>query len=123
MMAETFVYIENLRLYAYHGVLPQERIVGNGYVINVRVGYPWYAATASDDVRDTLNYAELADIIEKEMAIQSALLEHVAGRIEKAIVTAFPHVTSLHLDIRKIAPPIAQQTNGCGVIIEKKYES
>jgi len=120
-MVETYVYIENLHLHAYHGVLSQERIVGNDYVINVRVGYPWQDAMVTDDVTDTLNYAELADIIEKEMATPSALLEHVAGRIEKAILKVCTKCSSLHLDIKKVAPPISQQTSGCGVILEKKY--
>ena len=117
-MALTHVYIKNLRMHAYHGVLEQERSVGNDYVVNVSVGYPWETAMMTDSVSDTLNYAALADIITEEMSVPSALLEHVAGRIVKRIQREFPKTESIRLDIRKSAPPMSQDTDGCGVVIE-----
>lgn len=120
-MPETYVFIKNLRLKAYHGVLPQEQRVGNDYVLNVKVGYPWYRASESDEIGDTLNYASLADVIEKEMKQPSMLLEHVAGRIAKSIKEVFPEVSSIQLSIKKLAPPIHQDTDGCGVEIFMTY--
>ena len=46
-----------MRLHACHGVLKQERTVGNDYVVNVSVDYPFEPALESDDVSDTLNYS------------------------------------------------------------------
>lgn len=117
-MAFTNVYIKDLRMHAYHGVLDQERSVGNDYVVNVSIGYPWEKAMLTDSVSDTLNYAALADLITEEMLIPSALLEHVAGRIVKRIQKEFPKTKSIRLDIRKSAPPISHDTDGCGVVIE-----
>ena len=54
-MALTHVYIKDLRMHAYHGVLEQERSVGNDYVVNVSVGYPWEEAMLTDNVSDTFN--------------------------------------------------------------------
>ena len=122
-MSETFVYIENLRIHACHGVLPQERTVGNDYVVNVRVGYPWQRAMETDDVTDTVDYAALAGIVERVMMTPSALLEHVAGRMLREIQDAFPKVTSLTIDIKKVAPPISQETDGCGVTLRVKLKS
>lgn len=106
-----------MRMHAYHGVLAQEKVVGNCYSLNLTVGYPWLAAADTDDVSDTLNYADLACVVEEQMNIHSDLLEHVALRIVNAIRSRYPRVTSIDLDIRKVDPPISQDTDGCGVRI------
>lgn len=115
MKANTYVHIDGMRLHSYHGVLEQERSVGNEYLINIKVGYPWMQATATDDVCDTLNYASLAEIVKEQMAIPSALLEHVAGRIAGRIREMFPQCTSIDLHITKVAPPMECNCDGAGV--------
>ena len=75
------IELKDVRLYAFHGVLEQERRVGGDYSVSLRVHYNICKAMETDDVNDTLNYAHLLDIIKQEMAVPSNLLEHVAGRI------------------------------------------
>ncbi len=121
-MTQGKIYIQNLRLHAFHGVLPQERVVGNDYVINVTVDYPLDAAGESDDVADTLNYAELADVIKEEMAVQSNLLEHVVARIAKAVLKRFVAAETVEIDLRKIAPPMPVDADGAGVRLKMTRE-
>lgn len=121
-MTKGKIYIKNLRLHAYHGVLPQERIVGNDYVVNVTVDYPLDAACKSDDVADTLNYAELAELIKAQMAIQSNLLEHVVGRIATAVLERFAAAEAVEIDLRKIAPPMQVDADGAGVYMKMTRE-
>lgn len=109
------IYIKDLRMHAFHGVLPQEREVGNDYIINVSVAYPFITASLSDNVSDTMNYAEAADVIKREMLVQSNLLENVAYRIAKALLSAFPLATSVEIDLQKIAPPMSFDCAGAGV--------
>jgi dihydroneopterin aldolase len=111
------IYLENLRFHAFHGVVEQERIVGNDYIINVSVQYPLEAACDSDDVNDTLNYASLADVIKEEMSIPSNLLEHVAQRIGKSIFIHFPLTECATIDIKKVAPPFSADCDGAGISI------
>ena len=106
-MTKGQIYIQNLRLHAFHGVLPQECVVGNDYVVNVTVDYPLDAACESDDVADTL--------IKEEMAVKSLLLEHVVGRIAKAVLLRFAMADAVEIDLRKIAPPMQVDADGAGV--------
>ena len=117
---ESFIFLRNVRFYAFHGVMVQERQVGGEFLLTLRVGYPLDKAMESDDVADTLNYATLFDIAKREMDIPSQLLEHVAGRIVKAITTAFPEVTSIDLELTKQNPPMGADCDGAGVIIKLK---
>lgn len=89
-MQEGFVCTRNVRFHAYHGVLEQERCVGNDYILSVRVGYDFSSALTSDDLHDTLNYAWLYDCMAREMQKPAKLVEHVAGRIGQSIFNTFP---------------------------------
>ncbi len=111
------IYLENLRLHAYHGVMEQERNIGNDYVVNISVEYPIEKACLSDDVNDTLNYAILAEIVKAEMNTPSNLLENVAHRIGNNILSRFPLAESATIDIKKIAPPFLADCNGAGIKI------
>ena len=85
--------------------------------MSVRVGIALEKAMQSDDVEDTLNYAELYQLVQREMAVPSKLLEHVAGRIVKAIGKDFPDVTSIDLKLTKLNPPMGADCAGASVEI------
>ena len=116
----SFVFLKNVRFHAFHGVMAQERQVGGEFLLSLRVGYPLAKAMESDDVKDTLDYATLFDLAKREMDIPSQLLEHVAGRIVKAITTAFPEVTSIDLELAKLNPPMGADCDGAGIFLKVK---
>ena len=102
----SYITLEGLRFHARHGVMAQERQTGGDFVVTLRVGYPLEAAMESDDVKDTLDYGALYRVVEREMNEPSNLLEHVAGRIAKAVEGAFPKVISIDLKLMKLNPPM-----------------
>lgn len=109
------IYLKNVRLHAYHGVLPQEFTVGNDYVVNLEVNYDFSCAMQTDELAHTINYAELYELIKEEMAIPSRLIEHVAGRIGNRIFKTYPAVHELTLAITKENPPFGADCDGAGV--------
>ena len=116
----SYIFLRNVRFHAFHGVMPQERQVGGDFLLSLRVDYPLAKAMESDDVADTLNYATLFDIAKREMDIPSQLLEHVAGRIVNAVMTAFPTVTSIDLELTKVNPPMGGDSEGAGIFLKVK---
>ena len=117
--AEMYIELKELRFYAYHGVLPQERRVGGWYRVTLRVGYDWSRAAKTDQVEDTLNYAELYQLVAREMSVPSQLLEHVAGRIATAVKTQHPDITSIDLWVTKENPPMGAECSGATVELHK----
>lgn len=111
------VKVEGLVVHAFHGVMPQERAVGNEFEIDVVVVYPFEPAFDSDSVDDTLNYAEIVRIVKDEMARPSDLLEHVAGRIHASLLRAFPLISGGRIELRKLTPPIPAAMRSVGVCI------
>jgi dihydroneopterin aldolase len=95
--------------------MPQETKVGGEFMVDLRVGYPIADAMQSDEVADTLNYAELFQLVKREMEIPSKLLEHVAGRIVNAVENRFPTVSSIDLWVTKENPPMGADCSGACV--------
>ncbi|MDE6048554.1 MAG: dihydroneopterin aldolase [Paramuribaculum sp.] len=112
------IEIDSLRLFARHGVAGQERIVGNIFEVSLSLRYPLESATESDNLDNTLNYAEVINIVREEMDIPSQLLEHVAGRILKRLTSEFPLISGGRIKITKTAPPCGVEVKGVSVILE-----
>ena len=115
----TSIKLSDIRFYAYHGVLEQERKVGNNYVINIHLNADLTLACESDNVEDTINYALVYNIVEEEMKTPSNLLEHVAMRILKSIKSTFPQVLRVEVRIAKNNPPVSGEIKCAEVIISE----
>ena len=111
----TKIFLRQLRFHAFHGVLDQERRVGNDYVINVVAECDFAHAMQTDELEDTVNYAEIYRVVKEEMAFPSKLLEHVAGRIGERLFNEFPSLQSLDISIMKVNPPFGADCEGAGV--------
>lgn len=109
------IYLRNVRFHAFHGVLPQEGIVGNDYLVNLVLDYDFSSAMKTDDLQGTLNYAEVYQKLKEEMVVPSKLLEHVAGRIAHRLFSDFPEIQKLQLSITKVNPPMGADSDGAGV--------
>ncbi|MBE4947406.1 dihydroneopterin aldolase [Chryseobacterium culicis] len=116
------IYLEEVKIYAYHGVLPEENIIGTYYIINAELHTDLWKAATSDDLNDTISYADINDILHQEMKIKSKLLEHAAGRIIKKIHDRFPQVDYIKLKITKTAPPMQGEMKGASVELEKSFK-
>lgn len=109
------IYLRNVRFHAFHGVLSQEGIVGNDYLVNLVLDYDFSSAMKTDELQGTLNYAEVYQKVREEMAVPSKLLEHVAGRIAHRLFSDFPEIQKLQLSITKVNPPMGADSDGAGV--------
>ena len=110
-----YIFLKDLRFHAFHGVMPQERKVGGDFLVSLRMGYDISKAMRTDEVSDTLNYAEVYALVRKEMEQPSALLERVAGRIAEALFASDPKILSIDLWLTKVNPPMGAYCQGAGV--------
>jgi dihydroneopterin aldolase len=116
-MISSYITLQDVHFHAFHGVMPQEKRVGGDFLLNLRVGYSLSAAMESDRLEDTISYAALFELVAGEMRIPSKLLEHVAGRMVHAIMSAYPAVSSIDLEIVKQNPPMGADCAGASVEI------
>lgn len=106
--------LRDVRMYAHHGVMRQENVVGNEYRINCSVRYR-RSPKSDDNINNTISYADMYEIVETEMQRPSELLETVCSRIAKSMRERWPALIEGEIEIEKTTPPIAGITGSAYV--------
>ena len=100
----TFLELSNLEFYSYHGCLAYEKINGNRFYVDFSAHY-FEKGNITDNLDDTIDYSLIYNIIRKEMAIPSNLLEQLAKRIIDKIMNTFPAINDCKVTVTKFNPP------------------
>ncbi len=116
-MAKNIIILEGMRFYAHHGVLEQELILGNHYTIDLKIYLDLSKASQTDDLNDTVSYADIYSVVKDEMAIPSQLLEHVAGRIINKITESFPTIKKVRIKLSKHNPPVGGEVEKATIVL------
>lgn len=109
------IFLNGLRFHAFHGVIPQERLTGNDYRVDLKINFPLEKAVGSDDVNDTLNYATVYTAVKEEMDVPSQLIERVAYRIADRLFRTFKVINEVEIKVEKCNPPMGADCEGTGV--------
>lgn len=100
------ISVLGIRVYAYHGCLPEETKIGSDYEVNVTLDYDIKQSSESDDLQHTIDYVSINAIVKEEMSVASKLLEHVVARILEKIVKTHPAISLVDVSVAKKNPPI-----------------
>lgn len=116
-MREFEIRLENVRIFAYHGVFEHERHDGNEFEINLCVRYeaPEGKTLSEDELANTISYEDLWEIIREEMAVPRNLLESVAASIAEKIRVTYSVITYVECKITKSRPPLPGFTGSSSV--------
>jgi dihydroneopterin aldolase len=114
------IVLNNIRLYAFHGCLIEESKIGSDYLVNLTVNTDLSTSAVSDNLYDTVDYVHLNKIIKEEMAVRSALLEHVAKRILDRIFVEATTVTYAEVSVSKLNPPIGGDVEAVTIVMEQE---
>ena len=102
------ISITGIKAFGYHGVLPQEAIDGQEFIVDLVINLDLQGASQSDDLSQTVNYADLAQIIhENIIGERVALIERLAGRIADEIKSAYQEIHSVSVTVHKPHAPVA----------------
>lgn len=111
-----------MRIYGFHGVYPGERDLGRYFEIDAELFLPLKEAAETDDLRGTVNYAEVVDFIKEEFNKETcSLIETVAVKLADAVLTRFP-VSKVVIRVRKPQPPISGHLDYAEVQVERGRE-
>lgn len=115
------ITINKARFYAYHGCMEEEAKIGGEYYINAEVKAEVDKSFETDDLSKTIDYVMVYNILKKEMAIRSKLIEQVAHRIMQNIENALPSAQSCSIEIIKISPPIGGDVASVSFFYKKDF--
>ncbi|MGL4805207.1 MAG: dihydroneopterin aldolase [Bacteroidales bacterium] len=119
---KSWIELEEMEFYAFHGVFEQESLVGNKFFVNLKLQTNIAEAMLTDEVTDTVSYADAFLIVQQEMGIRAKLLEHLTGRIVARLFETFPTIDGVYITLSKINPPGCGDIHRASVIIEATRE-
>jgi len=101
------IKVTGIKAVGYHGVLPHEAIEGQEFTVDLVVTIDLGAASLYDDLTQTINYADLAQIAHDNIVGERVqLIERLAGRIAEEISSTYSQITSVSVTVHKPHAPV-----------------
>jgi dihydroneopterin aldolase len=114
------ITLEGIEFFAYHGYYEEERTIGNKYSIDITVEADLEEAAREDNLKATINYGKLYQIIREVMEEPSKLLEHIAQRVITKTYEKYPDIDSVEVSVSKFNPPIGGVCHRAKVTLKRK---
>jgi dihydroneopterin aldolase len=100
------INVKGIKLYAYHGCLDEEALIGGQYIVDVKIETDFSRAQVTDDLSKTVDYVSVFNVVKSRMAIRCRLIEHAAALIAEELVKQFPAIQVTEVTLTKINPPM-----------------
>ena len=114
------IVLKGLQVFARHGVLPEENKLGQRFALDVTAFLDLSPAGRSDDYKQTVCYDALTRLVLETVTTKRFyLIEAAAEAVAGAILSAFPAVERVAVEIRKPAAAIDAVFDHVGVVIER----
>lgn len=110
----------DVHLFAHHGVMQQEREIGAWFTIDLELEIADTDCCESDLIAGTVSYADVYDILRREMAQPSNLLENVCSRISKRLYESFGQISAIRITLCKDTPPMGGDRLKAAVTLSSK---
>ncbi len=114
------IRIENLAVYANHGIFPEERKLGQKFIVSAVLYLNLRKAGIRDDIKSSVNYSEACQFIEDFMKNNTyCLIEAAAEKTAEAILEKYRNIDKVRLEIKKPWAPVSQHLETVAVRIER----
>ncbi|ABB14115.1 dihydroneopterin aldolase [Carboxydothermus hydrogenoformans] len=114
------IVIKGVEFYAFHGVLPEEKALGQKFILDLELGIDLRDAGRSDDLSKTVSYKEVLDFTEEIVTknrfdLIEALAEEVAG----GILNKFSLIKEVMVRVHKPGAPLRQKLSDVYVEVKR----
>jgi dihydroneopterin aldolase len=117
------ILIRNLKIYAHHGVLDEEKANGQYFIFDIDAFVDISVPCKTDNVGDTVNYALMVERITEIFTSQKDdLVERAAQRVADGLFAEFERISALRILLKKPDAPIDADFDWVGVEINRKRE-
>ncbi|TGE34138.1 dihydroneopterin aldolase [Desulfosporosinus sp. Sb-LF] len=105
-MEHDVIHLRGLEFYAFHGVMPEEHVLGQIFIIDMDLLFNLRKAGSSDQVEDTIHYGEVYQVIKACVTEgRHQLIEHLAEEIAQCVLKQFACM-SVRVEVHKPQAPI-----------------
>lgn len=115
------IVLKGIHGFGYHGLFEQERVEGQDFIVDLELEVDLAPASLSDSIVDTVNYAEITDLVVEEITNNPVnLIEKLAVRIAERVLNQHIKVNSVTVTVHKPQAPVAAQIKDIAVVIARK---
>src|SRR4051812_39442406 len=114
------VKISGIRCFAFHGCLEEEAVIGGNFMVDIEIETDFSQAASNDELSGTVDYVEVYEIVKKEMATRSKLIENVAKRISDSLLQKISNIEAVEIKVTKINPPVNGEVEKVTVEIKSR---
>lgn len=116
------IRISNLEIFCHHGVYKEENVLGQKFLVSVVLYADLSAAAKNDDLTKSVNYGEVCHFIKNEMESNTyKLIETLTETIARKILSNFPLVEKIELEIKKPWAPILLPIETVSVVMKREW--
>ncbi len=116
------IKITNLKVFAHHGVFPEETRDGQDFYVNARLYLDCRTAGRTDCLEDSVNYGEVSVFITDFLQRHTyKLIEAAAEHLAEAMLLTFPLLARVEIELCKPHAPIGLPFENVSVAIERGW--
>lgn len=113
--------LKRMAFYGYHGVFPEENKLGQKFYVDLDLRLDLSRSGRSDDVGDTVNYAEIHALVKQIVeGPPSKLIEALAEKIASAILGTYTIIHTATVAVTKPNPPFEITFDGVTVELRRR---
>ena len=114
------IVLTGIHGFGYHGLFEQERKDGQDFFVDLTLEVDLKVASQSDAIADTVNYAEITDLVVEEITSNPVnLIEKLAARIAERVLNQHIKVQSITVTVHKPQAPVAAQLKDIAVVVTR----
>ncbi|MDF2542130.1 MAG: 2-amino-4-hydroxy-6-hydroxymethyldihydropteridine pyrophosphokinae [Herbinix sp.] len=116
------ITISDLEVFAFHGVLKEENVLGQKFMVSAQLYTDISEAAKEDDITKSINYADVCKNIELFLTKNTyQLIETTAERLAIHLLKIYPRIDKIILELKKPWAPILMTLDTVSVIIERGW--
>lgn len=115
------IIIKGLKVFAYHGVNPEEKRDGQQFILDVTLYLSLLRACRSDDLNDTVSYAAASKTVIRTMTeAKYDLIERAAQRVAEQLLAEYNTVEKVEVLLKKPEAPVKAEFDYMAVQIMRQ---
>lgn len=114
------IILTGIHGFGFHGLFEHERKDGQDFYVDLTLSVDLTAASVSDAIEDTVNYAEITDLVVEEITSNPVnLIEKLAARIAERVLNQHIKVEVVTVTVHKPQAPVAAQLKDIAVVVTR----
>lgn len=119
-----YITIKNLKIYAYHGVFPEEQKIGQFFLLSAKLYLDTSSAAQKDSLENSVDYGEICHFLTSLMTEKTfRLIEAAAEYLACNLLWKYPLIHAVELSLSKPNAPVNLPFEDISITVKKSWHN